>query len=201
MQARPHAPSCDQNRDPILAVLEPRLRDAARLLEIGSGTGQHAAYFAPRLPHLVWQTSDVAEYLPGIRAWLAEAAAANTPEPLALDVTRDAWPVRAFDAVFSANTAHIMDETTVAAMFAGVGQVLRAGGTFLLYGPFSRAGRHTAASNREFDALLRRRDPSMGVRDTVWLHALADTAGLRRREEIAMPADNLVLVWERTGRA
>jgi len=197
MDEKPYAPSCDQNRDAILDVIRPRLRAARRLLEIGSGTGQHAAYFAPALPHLAWQTSDVAENLPGIRAWLAETAAPNTPEPLELDVLGNAWPADAFDAAFSANTAHIMREEAVAAMFRGLGARLLPGALFLLYGPFNRNGQYTAESNREFDAWLRARGDGMGVRDMAWLDELAAAAGLERREAVAMPSDNFILVWER----
>jgi cyclopropane fatty-acyl-phospholipid synthase-like methyltransferase len=197
MHDKPYAPSCDQNRDAILAVIRPRLRAARRLLEIGSGTGQHAAYFAPALSHLTWQTSDVAENLPGIRAWLAEAAAPNTPEPAALDVLGEDWPEPGFDAAFSANTAHIMSEPAVAAMFGGLGRTLSHGALFLLYGPFNRDGRYTAESNREFDAWLRARDGGMGVRDMGWLDELAGAAGFERREVVAMPSDNFILVWER----
>jgi cyclopropane fatty-acyl-phospholipid synthase-like methyltransferase len=197
MENRPHSPSCDQNREPILAVLEPRLRQVSRLLEIGSGTGQHAAWFAPRLTWLDWQTSDVAENLPGIRAWLADVESGNAPDPIVLDVLDDAWPAGTYQAVFSANTAHIMSEAAVAAMFAGVGGVLEPGGRFLLYGPFNRNGRYTAESNREFDFWLRTRGTGMGVRDMAWLDRLAAAAGMARTEAVAMPADNFILVWDK----
>jgi cyclopropane fatty-acyl-phospholipid synthase-like methyltransferase len=197
MENRPHSPSCDQNREPILMVLEPRLLQARRLLEIGSGTGQHAAWFAPRLPWLDWQTSDVAENLAGIRAWLTDVRSGNAPDPIVLDVLDDAWPDATYQAAFSANTAHIMHEAAVAAMFAGVGSVLEEGGRFFLYGPFNRDGRYTAESNREFDFWLRARDAGMGVRDMAWLDQLAAAAGMTRTEAVAMPADNFVLIWER----
>jgi cyclopropane fatty-acyl-phospholipid synthase-like methyltransferase len=195
MYAKPYSTSCDENRAPILTVLKPRLRAAGRLLEVGSGTGQHAAYFAPTLPHLTWQTSDLPENLPGIRAWLAESEAANLPPPLELDVLAGSWPAGPFDAVFSANTAHIMGKAAVTAMFAGISRLLIQGGLFLLYGPFNKDGQYTAPSNREFDAWLQARDPAMGVRDMAWLDELAHQGGLRRDEEIAMPADNFILVW------
>lgn len=194
---RPYSPSCDENREPILAVLEPRLRDCADVLEIGSGTGQHAVHFARCLPHLRWHTSDRRENHPGIHAWLHEAGLPNAVAPLALDVLADPWPARDFDAVFSANTAHIMSQDAVAAMLAGVGRVLRAGGRFLLYGPFSYHGRHTAASNASFDLWLRQRDPAMGVRDIDWLIAVAQGAGLELDEDLEMPVNNRTLVWRR----
>ncbi len=195
LATRPYAESCDENRDPILRAIAPRLGHCADLLEIGSGTGQHAVYFAPRLPHLVWQTSDRVDSHPGIHAWLDEAALDNVLPPLALDVLSDAWPTGPYDAVFSANTAHIMSTDAVAAMFRGVGGVLTAGGRFLLYGPFSYAGRHTAPSNARFDAWLRERDPLMGVRDTDWLRGLAADAGMQLDEDVAMPVNNRILVW------
>lgn len=197
MQNKPFSESCVQNREPIFAVLEPRLQACSRLLEIGSGTGQHAVYFAPRLPQLVWQTSDRSENHAAIQAWLDEAACGNIASPLALDVLEDAWPASLFDAVFSANTAHIMPVEAVGAMFNGVGKVLPDDGLFLLYGPFSYDGRHTAPSNSSFDAWLQERDPHMGVRDLSWLRELAAQAGLSLDEDVAMPADNRTLVWRK----
>jgi len=193
---KPFAPACEENKTPILEVIEPRLRDARSVLEIGSGTGQHAAHFAPRLPHLTWQCSDRPEYLPGIRLWLDACAAPNLPSPLVLDVEGD-WPPGPYDAVFSANTAHIMSLAGVKQMFAGVGQVLAAGGPFLLYGPFSYHGRHTSDSNAAFDRSLRRRDPLSGVRDLDDLTRFAEAAGLRLEEDVAMPVNNRTLVWRK----
>lgn len=194
---KPFSESCIQNREPIFAVLQPRLSDCENLLEIGSGTGQHAVYFAPSLPQLVWQTSDRVENHAAIRAWLDEANGSNIASPIALDVVRDAWPAGPYDAVFSANTAHIMPAAAVEAMFAGIGRVLRDQGRFLLYGPFCYDGRHTAPSNLNFDAWLKQRDPGMGVRDVSWLRELADQAGMSLEEDVAMPADNRILVWRK----
>ncbi len=198
MPERPYAAACDENRDVILAVLRPRLQQARTLLEIGSGTGQHAVYFAAALPHLSWQPSDQAVHHPGMRLWLDAAGLANLLPPLALDVSRDAWPAGPYDAAFSANTAHIMDATAVTDMFAGIGRVLCRDGLFLLYGPFNRAGRYTSASNARFDAWLKTRDPASGIRDIAWLNELAAAAGLQPAEEIAMPVNNLTLVWRRS---
>ena len=192
---KPFAESCVENRDPIFAVLAPRLGDCSRLLEIGSGTGQHAVYFAPRLPHLIWQTSDRVDSHPGIHAWLDDAALDNVLRPLALDVLGDNWPTGPYDAVFSANTAHIMPMDAVAAMFRGVERALAVGGRFLLYGPFSYAGRHTAPSNARFDAWLKERDPLMGIRDVDWLQGLAADAGMQLDADVAMPVNNRILVW------
>lgn len=193
---KPYAPACDVNKGPILEVLAPRLAAARRVLEIGSGTGQHAVHFAAALPQVQWQCSDCARHLPGIRLWLAEAALPNLPEPFVLDVD-GLWPTGPYDAVFSANTAHIMALAQVETMFAGVGQLLEPGGLFLLYGPFSYGGQHTSDSNARFDASLRLGDPVSGVRDLDDLRRFAASAGLGLREDIAMPINNRTLVWER----
>jgi cyclopropane fatty-acyl-phospholipid synthase-like methyltransferase len=193
---KPYAESCDQNREPILAVLAPLLRPRRRLLEIGSGTGQHAVYCAAALPHVTWQCSDRAEYLAGIRLWIAEAGLSNLPPPLELDVLKP-WPAECFEAIFSANTAHIMGLDAVEAMFTGVGAHLEPGGLFALYGPFSRDGRHTSPSNARFDAWLRDQDPAMGVRDQRRLEPFAAAHGLQLVAEYAMPVNNFTLVWER----
>lgn len=194
---KPFSASCVENRAPILEVLQPRLRDRRLLLEIGSGTGQHAVYFAAALPELVWQTSDLHQNHAAIRAWIDDAQLPNTRPPLALDVLADSWPVGPFDAAFSANTAHIMSEQAVEAMFRGIGRVLRPGAPFLLYGPFNFDGRYTSESNARFDEWLRDRDPTMGIRDLVWLSGLAADSGLALDEDIEMPVNNRTLVWRR----
>lgn len=194
---KPHSDACEENKAPILAVLARVFADRRHVLELGSGTGQHAVHFGRHLPHLLWQTSDLGENHAGIRAWLAEAALSNVLAPLELDVRAPAWPVGEVDAVFSANTAHIMDWDAVVRMFAGVARVLPGGGVFALYGPFAYGGRHTSDSNARFDAWLRLRDPAGGVRDFDDLEALARGLGLVFREDIPMPVNNRTLVWER----
>ena len=201
MTDKPQAPSCERNREPILAVLRTHFADRHRVLEIGSGTGQHAVHFAAALPQLIWQCADVADNLPGIRLWLDEAALANTPAPLVLDV-RGAWPASHYDAVFSANTLHILGWAEVEALFAGVDTVLAhagaaGGGVLAVYGPFNYSGAFTSASNREFDAWLKARDPRSGIRDFEAVDALARGIGLRLLADIAMPANNRMLVWGR----
>ncbi len=195
MAGKPFAESCEQNRAPILAVIEPWLREAGQVLEIGSGTGQHAVYFASAMPHLRWQTSDRAALHPGIQAWIDESGNRNLAPPLALDVCHDRWPGEVYDAAFSANTAHIMDRQAVEAMFAGLGRVLAAGAPFLLYGPFNRNGGYTSESNRRFDQWLKARDPRSGIKDIGWLNELAGRAGMEAAAEYPMPANNLILVW------
>jgi cyclopropane fatty-acyl-phospholipid synthase-like methyltransferase len=197
MSGKPHAPACERNRDPILDVLRTHFADSQRVLEVGSGTGQHAVYFAAAMPWLTWQCSDVAEQLPGISLWLDGAQLANTPPPLELDV-RGTWPQQSFDAVFSANTLHIMAWPEVETFFAGVGQILQPqGGVLAVYGPFNYRGAYTSASNREFDEWLRGRDPRSGIRDFESVDALARGIGLQRVADIAMPANNRTLVWRR----
>lgn len=191
----PYSSACAENRAPILAILQQELPSHGVLLEIGSGTGQHSVYFAPQFPQLSWQASDVAENLPTIRAWQAKYPAANLLAPLQLDV-RQPWPVLEVDAVYSANTCHIMHWPAVQALFQGVGRILKAGGVFCLYGPFAQDGQ-MAASNFAFDAQLRERDPGMGVRNQRDLQALAEVAGLYLSADHPMPRDNQILVWRR----
>jgi len=194
---KPFAESCEQNKRPILAVLREEFADTREVLEIGSGTGQHAVFFARELPHLQWQTSDRIENHPGILAWMADAGGDNLHLPLALDVARDPWPRHRYDGVFSANTVHIMGWEEVERMFEGIGRVLAPGGRFCLYGPFNRDGRFTSESNARFDAWLKQRDPKSGVRDRDELDELARRQGLRRVADHAMPANNRILVWRR----
>lgn len=194
--AKPHAPACERNRDPILAVLREHFMDRSRVLEIGSGTGQHAVYFAGALPQLTWQASDRRENLAGIGAWLDEAKLANTPRPLELEV-EGAWPDDRYDAAFSANTLHIMAWEAVERLFAGFGEILAADAKLIVYGPFNYGGRYTSASNAEFDVWLKARGAHQGIRDFERVAALAAGIGLSLLEDRAMPANNRCLVWRR----
>ncbi|OYX33369.1 MAG: methylase [Hydrogenophilales bacterium 32-62-9] len=196
---KPYSESCEQNREPILAVLRDAFADRHRLLEIGSGTGQHAVYFAAELPQLVWQTADVRAYHPGIHAWLDEAALPNVLPPLELDVNQAAWRSGRYDAVFSANTLHIMGWPEVIQFFAGLGEVLEPGGVLVVYGPFNYNGQFTSDSNARFDAWLKARDPASGVRDFEAVDALARAQDLVLQRDVAMPANNRSLVWQRAG--
>lgn len=200
MTELPFAPACERNKAPILAQLERLLPDAGRVLEIASGTGQHAVHFAAALPALQWQTSDRAGELPGLAARIEAEGAGRLPPPLALDVVSDPWPAGPFDAVFSANCAHIMPWEAVCAMFAGIARVLTPGGPFCLYGPFHVSGRATAPGNRDFDRQLRARCAHMGVRDVADLEALGREHGLILGRRIDMPANNLLLVFGRRQR-
>jgi hypothetical protein len=188
---KPFSEASERNRGPILAILKRVFKDTKRVLEIGSGTGQHAAYFAAELPHLVWQASDVPEHLPGIREWIAD------PAPIELDVDKP-WPAVKADAVYSANTCHIMSWPQVERMFAGIEHLAPA--VLAIYGPFNYNGRHTSESNARFDVMLRARDPASGLRDFEAVDALAQSVGLILQEDNAMPANNRLLVWRATPR-
>lgn len=194
--SKPFAPSCERNQGPILEVLRRHLGDARRVLEVGSGTGQHAVHFAAAMPWLGWQSSDRADNLPGIAAWLDDAALANTPHAIELDVDGP-WPATTFDAVFTANSLHIMGWPQVEAFFGGVGAVLEAGGLLVVYGPFNYGGEFTSESNRAFEQWLKDRDPASGIRDIEAVDALARGIGLHLIEDNAMPANNRCLVWRR----
>ena len=194
---KPYAESCDQNREPILAVIQPLLADCSSVLEIGSGTGQHAVFFAGNMPRLVWQTSDCEQYHHGINQWLQEARLDNTRAPITLDVSTSKWPQQTFDAVFSANTVHIMHWPEVEAMFSGVASVLKSNGKFLLYGPFNYNGRYTSESNARFDRRLKDGDPDSGIKNFEDLDRLAQQAGLRLHNDYTMPANNRILYWEK----
>jgi cyclopropane fatty-acyl-phospholipid synthase-like methyltransferase len=193
---KPNAPSCERNRAPILEVLLRHLTERRRILEIGSGTGQHAVYFAPAFPRALWQTSDLEENLPGIRMWLDEAALPNTPPPIVLDV-RGPWPTERYDAVFTANTLHIMSWPEVQSLFRGLEEVLEPDATVVVYGPFNYGGQFTSESNRAFDGWLKARSVVSGIRDFEAVDALASAIGLRLIEDCEMPANNRTLVWRR----
>lgn len=197
--------ACERNKDPILAVLRRAFSDSQRVLEIGSGTGQHAVHFAQALPHLIWQTSDLPDYHESILAYIAESPAKNIRPPIVLDTGRPdlirnvrAAPVSSgasVDAVFSANTVQIMGEADIEGMFALLADLLPVGGVFCLYAPLKYNGEHLSQGNADFDASLRARDPGMGVRDFVWLDGLARAAGLQLSTDHAMPANNRMLEY------
>lgn len=194
----PFSQACANNREPILAVLRDWLSNSARVLEIGTGTGQHAEFFAARLSHLSWLPSDHPDALWQSKLRLEQAEAENLVLPvLPLDVADHPWPEMEADAAFSANTAHIMSWPEVEAMFTGVGRLLPPGGCFCLYGPFNEAGQYTSESNRRFDEWLRGRSPSQGIRNLEALQALAARHDLSLEENRGMPANNQLLLWRR----
>ncbi|MFK5915278.1 MAG: DUF938 domain-containing protein [Woeseiaceae bacterium] len=194
---KPFSESCEQNKSPILSVLCRVITNEKSLLEIGSGTGQHAAYFANEFPALTWITSDQAQYHQGINLWLAESDAKNIQGPLLLDVNQPLWPVSETDIIFSANTVHIMSWRSVVNLFTGLEKILNNQGLFILYGPFNYEGQFTSESNARFDIWLKQRNPQSGVRDFEALQVLAQASGLRLIEDFEMPANNRILVWKK----
>ena len=194
----PFSQACQNNQAPIFEVLQTAFASRRQVLEIGSGTGQHSVYLAPRLPQLVWQTSELPEHHAGIAAWHAERPAPNLRAPLNFDLARSDWPAGAYDAVFTSNTVHIVAWPLVQRMFSLVGQALPAGGIFAIYGPFNYGGQFTSDSNRAFDAWLRQRDAHSGIRDIEAITALAEKYGLQLQLDQAMPANNRVLVFHKT---
>jgi cyclopropane fatty-acyl-phospholipid synthase-like methyltransferase len=192
-----YSESSEENKFPILEVLRTELTDAHTILEIGSGTGQHAVFFAAQLPHLLWQPSDVLEQHGSINAWIADAGLNNVLPPLELDVTKHHWPAQQYDAVFSANTTHIMSWPEVVEMFRGIGAVIRKGGKFCLYGPFNYGGKYTSQSNAHFDEWLKARDPKSGIRNFEALDEIAGQHHLKLIHDYEMPVNNRLLVWRK----
>lgn len=194
--ARKHASWVARNREPILSVLERVLPTSGSVLELASGSGEHAAFFAPRLPHLTWLPTDVdPASLASIRAWRNHVRADNLLEPVALDVVQELWPVEQADVVVAMNLIHIAPWPVCEALMRGAGRVLRAHGLLLLYGPFLSTD--TAPSNLKFDQDLRRRDAAWGIRHIDDVRAIADRHGLGLRDRVEMPANNLCLVFQR----
>jgi cyclopropane fatty-acyl-phospholipid synthase-like methyltransferase len=194
---KPNAPSALRNQNAILEVISVEFQDCKAVLEIGSGTGQHAIFFASQMSWLTWQTSDLVANHHGINAWLEDADLDNVKAPLVLDVEEPLQTDDKFDAVFSANTAHIMSIAAVESMFSTAGRCLIGGGRFCLYGPFSQNGKFSSDSNREFDANLRSQDPAMGIRDLEILDGFAETSGLHRTSLYAMPSNNMISIWSK----
>ncbi len=204
LDALPFSPACLRNQEPILTLLRRWIPPAARVLEVGSGSGQHAIHMARHLPGVHWQPSERNESLAGLAGRIALegqaglAPGARVAPPVALDVTDAQWPAGPFDAVFTANTLHIMPATAVPHLLAGSARVLSADGLLLIYGPFRYGARHTAASNGDFDLHLRQLDPAMGVRDAEELQAEAAHLGLHLQADAAMPANNRLLVFQKS---
>ena len=189
--------ACIHNRKPILEVIQPLLSKSRLVLEIGSGTGQHAIYFAHNLPWLIWYTSDLSENHAGIQEWQAEAGLLNSRGPLTLDVMQSQWPKLEVDAVFSANTVHIMHWPAVKQLFAGVGELLATDGLFLLYGPFNYNSQYTSESNARFNSMLKERDKLSGIRDFEALNELAEMEGMKLHQDYELPANNRILIWRK----
>ena len=196
----PYSEACERNKNPILSVLNSHFDSVKTVLEVGSGTGQHAVFFAGEKPHLIWQTSDQASYLDGINAQLNVAQIANIERPLELDVNQSPWikSGATYDLVYTANTFHIMSENDVQAFFSGLPTVLNPACKLVVYGPFKYEGKFTSESNAAFDQRLRERGVGSGIRDFEWLNELAADCNLQLLEDHAMPANNQCLVWSKT---
>lgn len=199
VQPLPFSEACERNKGPILDVLRRWLHEPGLVLEVGAGTGQHAVHFARNLPHLSWQPTEQFDNLAALAARIAVEGPCNLLAPAELDVAAATWPCDAdsVDAVFTANTLHIVSWPLVQSFFQGVGRVLRDDGLLIVYGPFRYAGQFTAHSNSAFDDMLRSRDPASGIRDFEAVDALAAAQGLALVEDCAMPANNQTLVWRR----
>lgn len=199
---KPFSESCEQNKDVILNVIQPLLAESRCLLEIGSGTGQHAVYLGNAMPHLQWHTSDRSESLQGIQMWLDDAVLnnvdiTNVHPPFVLDVMQTNWPGIEFDAVFMANTLHIMSLSEVEILFERAALLLQKDGLFLVYGPFNYNGQYTSASNKQFDGWLKSRNPDSGIKDFTVINDLAQKSGLKLQADYEMPANNRILFWQK----
>lgn len=194
-----HAPATRRNREPILEVLRTILPENGNVLEIASGTGEHAVFFGAAFPNLRWMPTDIREeHLASIRAWTRATAVTNVAEPVFLDVEKDPWPVVQAAAVVNANLIHIAPFAVCEALMRGAARVLSTRAPLFLYGPFKRNGQHTADSNARFDERLRSEDPAWGVRDLGEVTAAAQSAGLELESILEMPANNLSLVFRRS---
>jgi cyclopropane fatty-acyl-phospholipid synthase-like methyltransferase len=191
----PFSAACERNKDPILEVLRLRFADRTQVLEIGSGTGQHAVHFARTLAHLTWHPTEQLTYLADLAERVKLEGPHNLRPPTVLDVRQSIWPVRSVDAIFTANTLHIMSWAEVMSLFHGIGTVLSPGGVLCIYGPFRYEGRYTSDSNREFDLMLQERDPDSGLRDLQAVTAVAQQYGLRLDADHDLPANNRLVVF------
>lgn len=196
MNNRPYSESCEQNKHVIHEVINLYLKAGIEVLEIGSGTGQHAVYFAELNPDIHWQTSDREEYLPGIRNWLSFVSLPNLANPLLLDVCGE-WPVKLYDLVFTANSLHIMSEFEADYCIRGAADCLKRSGYFIAYGPFNYNGEFTSDSNRQFERWLKHNNPHSGIKHFEVVNKIAEHSGLKLIDDIAMPANNRILIWQR----
>jgi hypothetical protein len=195
--SKPYAPSCDRNKDAILVVLNRYLSGTSEILEIGSGTGQHAVYMGEHLPNLRWQTSELPEHHAGIRAWIRDSGLTNVIEPLELDVNEAVWPIQSIQAIYTANTAHIMSWGSVEAMFRGVGRTLNGDGLLLIYGPFNYNGELISSGNRQLNDSIKSNDNASAIRNFEAVDELACANGLKLVVDNEMPANNRLLVWSK----
>ena len=195
MTQKPFSQACENNKGSIFNVLKTAFADVSDVLEVGTGTGQHAVYFAERLPHVSWQPSDVEEHLSGINLWIQDAQLANINTPIALNVLDETWSMSCTQAVFTSNTLHIMGKPEVQCFFEKLSEVLVPGGKFCCYGPFNYGGQFTSESNARFNDWLYMQNPKSAIRDFEWIELLANAAGLELIEDHEMPANNRLLEW------
>lgn len=193
---KPFSQACENNKEPILNILKPLLATCEKVLEVGSGTGQHSVHFAHALPHLQWQASDRAVNHAGILSWHHDAQLSNLNAPIELDL-QNAWPLEDVPAIYTANTLHIVSKDLVERFFLGVKKHLRQQGLLIIYGPFNYDGQFTSSSNAAFHQHLLQRDPRSGIRDVEWIIELAHQSGLDLLADHAMPANNRLLVFKR----
>ncbi|MGS2723560.1 DUF938 domain-containing protein [Porticoccus sp. GXU_MW_L64] len=194
---KPFSQACENNKAPILAVLKKTFANSTHVLEVGSGTGQHAVFFAPQLSHLHWHTSDLPENHSGINQWIDEFPSANLQRPLLLDADMPKWALENIDAVFTANTCHIMSWESVQNLFAHVGGLLQSSGRFCIYGPFNYDAKYTSESNARFDVWLKEQAPHRAIRDFEAVEKLAADQGMSLVKDYEMPANNRLLVFEK----
>ena len=195
---KPYAPACDRNKEVLFSQLEPYLREQKQVLEIASGTGQHGVYFAEKMPDITWQMSDLAENHRGINAWVVDSQLDNVLPALTLDVNNSDWPItKAASFIFTANSLHIMAWSSVEQFFRGIKKHLKAEGLLAIYGPFNYQGQYTSASNADFDQWLKQQSVYSGIRDFEAVAALAESAALILKDDIAMPANNRLLIWQK----
>jgi cyclopropane fatty-acyl-phospholipid synthase-like methyltransferase len=197
VMAKPFSQACENNKEPIRQVLSRWLTGPASVLEVGSGTGQHAVYFAEQFPQLDWQPADLAESLAGIQQWLDEAGLDNVRPPVKLDVCQETWSASSFDAIYSANTVHIMAWNIATKFLQRLPAYLDSGGLFFLYGPFNYDGQYTSNSNARFDTWLAQQNPVSAIRDFEKVNALLESAGMCLKEDNTMPANNRMIVWQK----
>lgn len=196
--SKPYSQACENNKAPILAVLKTIWSDPCEILEIGGGTGQHAVYFSQYLPQLSWQVSDQTEYLPGIQSWLDEYPRTNLKAAIQLDINDQPWPLTRLQGVFTANTLHIISWEEVETLFQRLGDYLLPEAKFICYGPFNKQGQFTSDSNERFEQWLKDRDPKSGIRDIDDLKKLAAQQAIILIDEIEMPANNKILIWQKS---
>ncbi|GAB6070153.1 class I SAM-dependent methyltransferase [Thiomicrorhabdus hydrogeniphila] len=194
---KPFSPACEENKEVILQSIEPLFKNRLSVLEIASGTGQHAVYFAKNMPHLTWHTSDLLNAHSGIDRWIFEAQLSNIVRPITLDISKDKVPNTQFDAIYTANSFHIMNSQNVSDFFTKLPAVLNQTGLVVVYGPFNYNNTFTSASNARFNDWLKSNNPESGIKDFEWCNTLANKAGLTLIDDIEMPQNNRILVWQK----